>query len=545
MLNNLTLKFTENEDLNFSTEGITIFVGPNSSGKSLALREINQTHTDIVFHEKNYKLVKDYEISWPNPEDLKEQAAQIVEDQAQHISFQKFNQASNLEAQTFYMPDLLRELQAKNKSYILSQYSRWGVITLDGKTRFTLTDDRTGGDLQGQPQNLLAHLFKNDSARQEVRKIIYDAIGLYFVIDPTNLGSLRIRLATQPPGEDEQSLNSSARDFHKNALHIKDASDGIQAFAGIITVLFSSKYHTILIDEPEAFLHPPLARKLGKNLSTLTNKNKGALFASTHSPDFLMGCLQGESSTRVIRMEFSNGKSRGRMVDTNELEKLFVHPLMRNTNVISALFHDGVIVTESDNDRVFYSEIYHRLSEAHPDFPSILFLNAQNKQTIKDILRPLRLFGVPAAAIPDIDIVKDGGRIWTDWLKAIQIPDALHISYGEQRSSIKAKFLESGKDMKTDGGIKILEGSNRHAAEHFFKTLGEYGLFVVQGGELENWLPHLKVEGKKTDWTINMLTRLGSDPASADYVKPAEDDVWAFMKEIVQWIKNTSRSGTL
>jgi hypothetical protein len=65
-------------------------------------------------------------------------------------------------------------------------------------------------------------------------------------------------------------------------------------------------------------------------------------------------------------------------------------------------------VTESDNDRAFYSEIYYRLAEKESGYPSLLFVNAQNKQTIRDIIEPLRAFGVPAAAIVDIDILKDG-----------------------------------------------------------------------------------------------------------------------------------------
>ena len=43
---------------------------------------------------------------------------------------------------------------------------------------------------------------------------------------------------------------------------------------------------------------------------------------------------------------------------------------MRSANVVSALFHDGVVVTEGDNDRVFYAEIYHRLASQEKGYPS-------------------------------------------------------------------------------------------------------------------------------------------------------------------------------
>ena len=219
-------------------------------------------------------------------------------------------------------------------------------------------------------------MFQDDASRKKARSFIKEAFGLSLVIDPTNLGQLRIKLSKEDPLEDEQSLNATARKFYKNAMHVKDASDGVQAFTGIITAVMSGDFHTILVDEPEAFLHPPLARKLGKHLATLATERGGALLASTHSPDFLMGCVQATKAVRVVRLEYSQGKSRGRMVDAVQLENLFKNPLMRSANAISGLFYDGVVVTESDNDRAFYGEIYHRLAAANSDYPSILFINA-------------------------------------------------------------------------------------------------------------------------------------------------------------------------
>ena len=245
-----------------------------------------------------------------------------------------------------------------------------------------------------------------------------------------------------------------------------------------------------------------------------------------------------------MRLEYSNGKSRGRMVDPIQLEHLFKNPLMRSANAIAGLFYDGVVVTESDNDRSFYAEIYHRLLAANVgNLPSVLFINAQNKQTIKDIIGPLRQFGVPAAAIPDIDIVKDGGKTWTDWLASAQVPSALHAGYQAQRSAIKDRFDASGKDMKS-GGVEVLTGSDRLAADQLFDTLAEHGIFVVRRGELENWLSTLGVPGKKTDWTVAMLRRLGSDPADPNYVKPAAGDVWDFISKVVAWIGNSAHRGT-
>ncbi|MBU3564188.1 ATP-binding protein [Polynucleobacter sp. Latsch14-2] len=549
MLDSITLKFTETPDLVLPTTGITIFVGPNNSGKSLVLKEIEHAFITHPF-PNGLHILKDYEIKWPSKQEVSDSLVGFSSFQREGLALDdiivgRINPSGGLETATLNKTSIFSIAEQKtNKYWWATQFLRWGVLRLDGRSRFNLTNDQAGGDLLATPQNVLAHLFQDDGARKKVRTLIKDAFGLNFVIDPTNLGQLRIRLSNQEPLADEQSLNQSTRNYHKEAIHIKDASDGVQAFTGIVTAVMSGEFHTILIDEPEAFLHPPLARKLGKHLGSLAAERGGCLLASTHSPDFLMGCVQATKDVRVVRLEYSEGKSRGKMVDPAHLEAMFKSPLMRSANAVGGLFYDGVVVTESDNDRAFYSEIYHRISATMDDAPSLLFINAQNKQTIKDIIGPLRKFGVPAAAIPDIDIVKDGGKTWNNWLQAAHMPSALHEGYQAQRASIKNCFEATGKDMKSQGGVGILLPSDKSAAELLFDTLQQYGVFVVRRGELESWLPKLGIPGKKTDWTIAMLERLGSDPTSPSYVVPENDDVWEFVSGVMSWIKDSARKGT-
>lgn len=551
MLDSIVLKFTQHDDLVLPAAGITIFVGPNNSGKSLILKEVEQAFLVHPF-PNNLLVLSDYEIKWPEVDTVESTLSKfdIFQDKnanipAEHKTIGRINPNGGREAATIHVPSLLNIAALKSdKRWWATQFLRWGVLRLDGRSRFNLTNDQSGGDLLSAPQNVLTHLFQDDVARKKVSHLTNDAFGLNFAIDPTNLGQLRIRLSRETPPEDAQSLNEKARAFYRNAIHIKDASDGVQAFTGIVTAVMSGEFHTILIDEPEAFLHPPLARKLGNHLATLAIERGGALLASTHSPDFLMGCVQATKEVRVVRLEYSEGKSRGRMVDPVQLEKLFKNPLMRSTNAISGLFYDGVVVTESDNDRAFYGEIYHRLSANRNDYPSLLFINAQNKQTIKNIIGPLRQFGVPAAAIPDIDIIKDGGKVWTDWLVSAQVPNALHEGYGLQRNAIKGCFDASGNDMKLDGGVNALPAGDKQAAKQLLENLAEYGVFVVPHGELENWLPSLGVPGKKTDWTVAMLDRLGSDPTDPNYIHPVAGDVWEFLAGVVGWVRNAARKGT-
>jgi predicted ATPase len=547
VLKSISLKFTElAEPLHVPAQGVTIFVGANNSGKSLLLRELEQ---DVSSHSTvAKKILDDFEIRWLSESQLNKDIENLAQKappgtSPDHIYLGRFDPTGALDAGSVPHKELRQFMaQHTNERWIGSQFLRFFLIRLDGRTRFELTNDRPSGDLLGPAQNTLMHLFQDGESRKHVRDIIFDAFGVYFTIEQLSANNLRIRLSQVEPNADEQNWNDAARAFHRKAVHIKESSDGMQAFVGIVCAVLSGDYRAILIDEPEAFLHPPLARKLGYQL-TSNLKTDGTLMASTHSPDFLMGCFQASPQVRVVRLEYSNGRSKGRIVDSDILTQLFKKPLMRSANVISALFHDGVVVSESDNDRTFYGEIYQRLSEGKNGYPTVLHVNAQNKQTIQDIIGPLRKFGIPAAAIVDIDILKDGGKTWTGWLDAAGVPSALHNGYGVVRGDVYKKFLDQGINMKTGGGVDALPCPEKSAANQLLDTLDEFGLFVVRKGELETWLKRLNAIGKKTEWTIDILEKMGSDPTKPQYVRPDASDVWDFMRKIVTWIDNPSRKG--
>lgn len=124
--------------------------------------------------------------------------------------------------------------QQSDKRWVSSQFLRYFLIRLDGRTRFQLTDDKGRGDLLGQPQNMLMHLFQDSQVRKKVREIVFDAFGAYFTVEQLSANDLRIRLSPTEPDDNEQNWNDAARAFHGKALHIKQASDGVQAFVGIV-----------------------------------------------------------------------------------------------------------------------------------------------------------------------------------------------------------------------------------------------------------------------------------------------------------------------
>ncbi|GLS26429.1 ATP-dependent nuclease [Marinibactrum halimedae] len=388
-------------------------------------------------------------------------------------------------------------------------------------------------------------LFQDDEARKTIRDITYDALGKYFVIDPTGMTSLRIKMSEEEPsGMIEQGLNEDSRAFHTNAIDISEMSDGVKAFTGLVSATLCQDYKVLLIDEPEAFLHPPLARKLGKTLSILTKEKDSKIFVSTHSSDFVMGCIQAGQNVNITRLTYSQGVPTARTLSSETIYEMMKNPLLRSTGVLSAMFHESVIVSESDADRAFYQEINERLNYFTNDGSTdSLFINAQNKQTIGRIVSPLRKMGIPAAAIVDLDIIKKNHE-FKELCKSCNVPQALIESWGVLRGNIN-KIFENNNLNSNKHGLPDLPEEHRGTLELLLSNLRQYGIFPVPRGALEQWLPRLEIENNRhgPGWIMEAFDKMGENPEEPEYVKPTDNDVWEFMRIVSLWVNDPSRSG--
>ena len=553
MIKDIKLKFGKAPNLpsvEIVTTPVTVFVGPNNSGKSKILSEI---HYRCISGQLNSMDVILSEIEFESfTLDLaKEKISKITLKPSHneplmpdHIIVGKGGQRHQVGKD-----QLLSALQNSNSQIGLfcQWYLAFNTLILDGRSRINLVNQQPAGDLQQPPHSSFQVLFRDDDKRKKVRRIIYDAFGLHFVVDPTNLGQLRLRLSSRAPSTDmeERGIHDEALRFHSDAILVEQASDGVKAFTGIVTEIIAGDPAVLLIDEPEAFLHPSLAFNLGKEIALTSSASEKRIFVSTHSPNFVMGCLQSGAPVNIVRLTYRSGVPTARVLSNQDILRLMRNPLLRSTGVLSGLFYEFVIVTESDADRAFYQEVNERLLRYQPEsgITNCLFINAQNKQTVKTIIKPLRELGIPAIGIVDIDILKDGGQVWTGFLESSFIPDLEHQSLANLRSSIKKKLGDSGKDMKRDGGVEILSDSDKEAANNLFDKLAEYGLFVVRKGELESWLLNLGSTGHGPAWLIDIFEKMGEDPESPSYLKPSIGDIWSFLAEIKKWCDNPTRKG--
>ncbi|AIU72329.1 hypothetical protein AT03_07965 [Hafnia alvei FB1] len=541
--------------LEVSLSPLTIFVGPNNSGKSRALIEIenklskgDEVDGDIISEITIRPL--DVECIVNDLESIRRMKKDHENIPSDYVPIEKISyKTSTLVSDNINLSQLLTEAVNPNirPRYSLAKYLSLYLMRLDGQSRLSLINEQNSVDLQQPSFNNLASIFKDNNEREKIRAIVFDAFGKYFVIDPTKMGSLRIRLSDRAPlnETEEKGWGNDSVDFHSQATLISEASDGVKAFVGMMITLIAGSPKITLIDEPEAFLHPSLSSKLGKEITKIQASTDKNVFISTHSASFLMGCVQGGVSLNIVRLTYDGKNGTARVLTKEQLIPLMRNPLLRSIGVLNALFYNYVIVTEADADRAFYQEINERLllNGDSRGIEGCLFLNAQNKQTVWDIVKPLRELGIPSVGIVDIDVLKEGGVVWKKPMNGAFIPEIRHSSLNTEREALKKAFELSGMNMKTDGGVSILSPADKEACLSFFSGLEEYGVFVVPIGEVEAWLHELEISRNKGTWLTNIFEKMGADPMKDSYVMPSDGDVWDFIGRANDWFRKSNRKG--
>ena len=538
--------------LDIKTPNITVLVGPNNAGKSQTLRELEIC---CQGQKQEFKLISEVDLILPDT------AAEL-------ISMLKLHKAEPPEGQIlqpghFWIsrPVVRRGEQAlyeqisenkiiewfnnKTQKSLREVFVRTFTLRLDGRTRFDLVEKKETGPLEENPKNHLWALFVDDDAREKVRQFTEKAFGKHFVIDPTGMTHYRVRLSDRKPASksEEKGLDSEAQAFYKEAPLVSSLGDGMRASIGLVSAVMSLSQRILLIDEPEAFLHPTLAHLLGNVLSTTVCAREASMIVATHSADFLMGCIKATSELRIVRLTYSEHKPTARSIDPGKIITLMNEPLLRSAHALRALFHRGVIVTEADADRAFYEEVNYRLLQNKRGIEDSLFMNAQNWQTIPRIIEPLRSLGIPAAAIFDFDVLmdKDFSRIWSLPNTDNTTRQSLEIERNEIKKLMEAVTRKTCKS----SGIEAFNGADKERIQNFLDEMNNFGIFFVPVGELECWLAALKIEktNKKSKWLTKMFNKLGSKPMADGYITPDENDVWAFIDAIENWISVPERLG--
>lgn len=535
---------------------VVLIVGPNNSGKSTALREIHdllgppQVKTPIVVDDIKIECGYTKDDLWNllgSLYPLKHDKNVCV---LGRFGLQDGGPGTTAEIRIGNLDKAWNHYMNTGKNESLKQeylqHQRFHIRAID---RLEILKNKRLGNFRAFPRNFIDHMMREREIRDVVRSIMFSVFGFQFVID--QLGEYySVRLGHTKISLDEEEHRSSQIISKMDENHPIDTfGDGIKAFLALVTLTLTVGHRFVFIDDPEVYLHPPIARRLGSELMKIVEGREAQLFVTSHSSEFLQGCLESTSDITIIRFTFNTESRKGtvKQVTAESLNNILHDRLLRSTGVFDALFHRAAVIVESEADKVFYDEINRRLVETGRGISDTLFISAQNWQTTGEIAAPLREVGIPTALIIDIDTMRAQLSEWKHILEACNLPKILNTKMTEARSLIRAE-VPAGDEIKNrefkQHGLDFLTAPTKRKASRAINLLAEYGVFVVPVGELECWLSSLHIkEKKKSKWVRKAFTKMGATADADNYLQPKSNDVWKFVDNVATWLENPKRKG--
>lgn len=380
--------------------------------------------------------------------------------------------------------------------------------------------------------NPIYKLSRNERLAQDISDYFRKAFGVDLVVNRNELRNIPLHIGQAP---DKTEFTIAEQDDYYNLVAelpmLQEQGDGMRSFASILLNTFTSDYPIVLIDEPEAFLHPPHARILGEMLSK-NNPEDRQLFISTHSDDFLKGLLDSDTqNVTIIRINRQNDINKISILQHDKIKKFWSNPILRYSNILSGLFHKKVIVCESDYDCLFYQAIMNAICELKNEIaPDILFTHCSGKSRIKHIVRSLKAIDVPVVAISDFDLLSKEAELKSlisafveNWETTIEKDIKIFYDSINAKKSCNNDVWEQIKKI----GKTWFRGDAFIAYENIEKFCKSIGLFIVPVGEMECF--YRATNKEKKDWVYEVLENynLANEPKLEDARK--------FIEEIIKF----------
>lgn len=376
-------KITFKNDQTIELRKISVLVGANNVGKSQTLRDIQQRMQSGLISK--FILLK--EIIFNKPESFEAFMETLkVTDSPYNISNKRVvGIKDNLIGQDSFELDYEWSKQRfehePNLDWALGSITKFKLSYLDSSTRLNLVNTTASFNPDDEdPTNILQNLFIQKHSEELLKLAFNEAFGMEIMLDYSGMKDFCLRVAKEFPQipEDPRKAYLLTKEFNK----IDNQGDGFKSFVGIVLSLLFSKDRIVLLDEPEAFLHPAQARYLGKWIADNSHKLSGQIIISTHNSNFLSGLLQSDEKVDIFRLNRNLDNTTFKLIPPEATKKLAKSPMLSSQRVLEAIFHKAVIVCEADADRI----VYQTVSTLHHNNQEILFVYSHNKQTLKDVV---------------------------------------------------------------------------------------------------------------------------------------------------------------
>ncbi|MBD5800919.1 hypothetical protein AZOA_03210 [Azoarcus sp. Aa7] len=542
-----SLTFSDGTDVPISPNDVVLVVGPNNAGKSAGLRAIREKLQNAA-HKS------------PVLQSLKIQRTGSVDEFSSWLLGWTVRQMESPPDNPIYqaLGHALHRNQAHSEwqraDNVLGGLARWFCHLLSADERLQICNPPGNIALaRDNPSHPIHFLLRDDKLESRLSSKFRKAFGVDLVVHRNAGSQVPLHIGERPtPAGDEDRVSISYIERLEKLPTLHTQGDGMRSFAGVLLATSVGRESIVLIDEPEAFLHPPQARLLGTTLVQDRNKER-QLFIATHSTDILRGVLDTESpDVRVIRIRRSGSTNTVRLLSNERIKELWGDPLLRYSNILDGLFHESVVVCEADADCRFYSAILDATMAGNTDDakrPDLMFTHCGGKARLPVVIRALREVDVPVRAVADFDVLSeeeplktiaealgiDWAEIQPDWRQVKNAVDSkkpdlstdeVRKEIGELLSAVTTTIFppKTKADIQTVlkrtspwahaklvGKAFVPSGDPSKACERLLSNLRAGGLHVVEVGELEGYVRTEGGHGPK--WVNAVLTReLATDP---------------------------------
>ncbi|WP_339868692.1 ATP-binding protein [Pseudohongiella nitratireducens] len=571
-------KLSFNDGSEITPGNLTVIVGPNNCGKSRILKDIKSLTSD-----QNGKSVVVERVDYSLPSDTDELVDSYEIKTFSDINNQVYLRtlSSNLVSQhnvpvgVDWKQSLQRILDQKNdqsKQVFSHWFGSFFVSLFETEERLKLAKETESSE-RGQMKNLLQAFYQEGTTlEEELRKVVKEAFNIDIKLDYSSLRKILFRI-----GHDFNDSPADPRDalsYYAEHDKLDEQGDGLRSFVATLLAVLVGKRPVLLLDEPESFLHPPQAYRLGEVIAEHAVDERQVVI-STHSSEFLRGILSKRQDITLIRVDRTGDINKLNCLDSSQVAAISSDPLLSSTRIMEGLFYKGAIIVEADADAIFYQRIARQLKDAD----NFHIAHAHNKQTVAKVLPPYRDLGIPFSAIVDFDVIRVRNE-FRNLLTQIQMPStdidralALQSTIVEsiedidqhdllrgQLSELEAelnrvrvngnnsdagtlltelsanlkRIRESGSAWKAykKEGVAALDESVSTTFNELSELCCEYGLFIVPVGELEGWLVEhgLSHSSNKSKWIVKALEMIPNlEPKN-------EDQPWQFLQKVFSFL---------
>jgi hypothetical protein len=526
------------------SSSVTAVVGPNNAGKSTFLRELQQAFSRQPFQGPitEQMLVRGYELG-PD-EDLagykrklsstyQLRPAGSYADGVMHEPNWRLSNGSTL------LESNVNELW--NSTLGFGQLAHYFSVLMNADNRLHMANASGAYDtLRESASNAVQKLYSDRSLEASLSALTLKAFGKPITVN--RYAGSQIYLHVGAPTEPESSSPQTKTYLEELAAlpRVDEQGDGFRAFIGMALSVMAGAYPVVLLDEPEAFLHPPQARLLGKFLAE-QHAGGTQVIVSTHSEDIIAGLTSSAGTgVSIVRLTRDEDQTSVALLTAEAVQDLYDDPLIRYYDMLNGLFVRGVVICEADSDCTYYRAVLELLDTKDGIDSGLHFTHTGGKARIHVAMEAFRRTKVPVATLVDVDFlqndvdferilkavgadlrlferdrhvvtsaVRDRDQRKTVVAARAEVDDLLKDAKGEVTGTIAGQIAKaiagrSGWKEFKEQGKRMLHGDALSAYESLDQKLKGVGVFLVSVGELEGFHPEFS-SSNKARWLRSVL----------------------------------------